>query len=129
MAEQRTFSDLDLDFTKHPITKDVSRKIGDKAIIGSLKNLIYTNFYERPFNPNLGSNIRGLLFEPLDTITGITLEKEIRVLVGNYEPRIALKDVQVVTDYDRNSYQVTITFFTANSVKPLRTTLFLKRLR
>ena len=129
MAEQRTFSDLDLDFTKHPITKDVSRKIGDKAIIGSLKNLIYTNFYERPFNPNLGSNIRGLLFEPLDTITGVTLEKEIRVLVGNYEPRISLKDVQVVTDYDRNSYQVTITFFTANSVKPLRTTLFLKRLR
>lgn len=129
MAEQRTFSDLDLDFTKHPITKDVSRKIGDKAIIGSLKNLIYTNFYERPFNPNLGSNIRGLLFEPLDTITGVTLEKEIRILVGNYEPRISLKDVQVVTDYDRNSYQVTITFFTANSVKPLRTTLFLKRLR
>lgn len=129
MAEQRTFSDLDLDFTMHPITKDVSRKIGDKAIIGSLKNLIFTNFYERPFNPTLGSNIRGLLFEPLDPITGVTLQKEIKILIGNYEPRVTLKDVQVVTDFDRNSYQVTLTFFTTNSVKPLRTTLFLKRLR
>jgi hypothetical protein len=129
MAEQRIFSDLDLNFTKHPVTKDVSRKIGDKAIITSVKNLIYTNFFERPFNPKMGSNIRGMLFEPLDSITGIMIEKEIRILLANYEPRVSIKDIQVVTDYDTNSYSVTLTFFTTNSIKPLRTTLFLKRLR
>ena len=129
MAEQRTFSDLNLDFTMHPITKDVSRKTGENAIITSLKNLVFTNFYERPFNPNLGSNIRGMLFEPLDTITGLNIQKELKILINNYEPRVTLRDVQVITDYDRNSYQVTLTFFTNNSVQPLRTTFFLKRLR
>jgi phage baseplate assembly protein W len=129
MAEERKFSDLDLNFTKHPITKDVSRKVGDQAIISSLKNLIFTNFYERPFNPNIGSNIRKMLFEPLDGISGAVIQKEITILIGNFEPRVKLQSVQVVADYDKNSYAVTITFFTNNSVRPIRTTVFLRRLR
>ena len=128
-VEERTFSDLDLNFTKHPITKDVARKTGNNAIIGALKNMIYTNFYERPFNPKFGSNVRGMLFEPLDPLTGAILQKEIKILIENYEPRVSLRDIQVVADYDRNSYQVTITFFTVNSTQPLRTVLFLNRLR
>ncbi len=128
-VEERTFSDLDLNFTKHPITKDVARKTGTNAIIGALKNLVYTNFYERPFNPKFGSNVRGMLFEPLDPLTGSILQKEIKILIENYEPRVSLRDIQVVADYDRNSYQVTITFFTVNSTQPLRTVLFLNRLR
>jgi phage baseplate assembly protein W len=128
-VEERTFSDLDLNFTKHPITKDVARKTGNNAIIGALKNLVYTNFYERPFNPKFGSNVRGMLFEPLDPLTGSILQKEIKILIDNYEPRVSLRDIQVVADYDRNSYQVTITFFTVNSTQPLRTVLFLNRLR
>lgn len=129
MAEERKFVDLDLNFTKHPITKDVSKKVGEQAIITSLKNLIFTNFYEKPFNPNVGSNVRKMLFEPLDGIIGATIQKEITILVGNYEPRVRLQNVQVVADYDKNSYQVTITFFTSNSVRPIRTTVFLNRLR
>jgi phage baseplate assembly protein W len=128
-AEERAFSDLDLNFTKHPVTKDVARKTGTNAIIASLKNLVYTNFYERPFNPKLGSNIRAMLFEPLDPITGSILQKELMVLIKNYEPRVTVRDIQVVADYDRNSYEVTLTFFTTNSTAPLRTTLFLNRLR
>jgi phage baseplate assembly protein W len=128
-VEERTFSDLDLNFTKHPITKDVARKTGNNAIIGALKNLVYTNFYERPFNPKFGSNVRGMLFEPLDPLTGSILQKEIKILIDNYEPRVSLRDIQVVADYERNSYQVTITFFTVNSTQPLRTVLFLNRLR
>jgi phage baseplate assembly protein W len=128
-AEERAFSDLDLNFTKHPITKDVARKTGYNAIIASLKNLINTNFYERPFNPKLGSNIRGLLFEPLDPLTGTVLQKELKILIDNYEPRVSVRDIQVVADYDRNAYQVTLTFFTVNSTEPLRTVLFLNRLR
>jgi phage baseplate assembly protein W len=128
-VEERTFSDLDLNFTKHPITKDVARKTGNNAIIGALKNLVYTNFYERPFNPKFGSNVRGMLFEPLDPLTGSILQKEIKILIENYEPRVSLRDIQVVADYDRNSYQVTITFFTVNSTQPLSTVLFLNRLR
>ncbi len=128
-VEERTFSDLDLNFTKHPITKDVARKTGNNAIIGALKNLVLTNFYERPFNPKFGSNVRAMLFEPLDPLTGSILQKEIKILIENYEPRVSLRDIQVVADFDRNSYQVTITFFTVNSTQPLRTVLFLNRLR
>lgn len=128
-VEERTFSDLDLNFTKHPITKDVARKTGNNAIIGALRNLVFTNFYERPFNPKFGSNIRAMLFEPLDPLTGTILQKEIKILIENYEPRVSLRDIQVVADFDRNSYQVTITFFTVNSTQPLRTVLFLNRLR
>ena len=128
-VEERTFSDLDLNFTKHPITKDVARKTGNNAIIGALRNLVFTNFYERPFNPKFGSNIRAMLFEPLDPLTGSILQKEIKILIENYEPRVSLRDIQVVADFDRNSYQVTITFFTVNSTQPLRTVLFLNRLR
>ncbi len=128
-TEERSFSDLDLNFTKHPITKDVARKTGYNAIISSLKNLVYTNFYERPFSPRLGSNIRAMLFEPLDPLTGATLQKELKILIENYEPRVTIKDIQVVADYDRNSYQVSLSFFTTNSTAPLRTTLFLNRLR
>ena len=128
-VEERTFSDLDLNFTKHPITKDVARKTGNNAIIGALRNLVFTNFYERPFNPKFGSNIRAMLFEPLDPLTGTILQKEIKILIENYEPRVSLRDIQVVADFDRNSYQVTITFFTVNSTAPLRTVLFLNRLR
>lgn len=128
-TEERTFSDLDLNFTKHPITKDVARKTGNNAIIGALRNLVFTNFYERPFNPKFGSNVRAMLFEPLDPLTGSILQKEIKILIENYEPRVSLRDIQVVADFDRNSYQVTITFFTVNSTQPLRTVLFLNRLR
>jgi phage baseplate assembly protein W len=70
-----------------------------------------------------------MLFEPLDPLTGSILQKEIKILIDNYEPRVSLRDIQVVADYDRNSYQVTITFFTVNSTQPLRTVLFLNRLR
>jgi phage baseplate assembly protein W len=70
-----------------------------------------------------------MLFEPLDPITGSILQKELMVLIKNYEPRVTVRDIQVVADYDRNSYEVTLTFFTTNSTAPLRTTLFLNRLR
>lgn len=128
-VEERKFSDLDLNFTKHPVTKDVARKTGDNAIIASLKHLVHTNFYERPFNPRLGSNVRAMLFEPLDPLTGVTLQKEIEILIKNFEPRVSIRDIQVVADFDKNSYQVTLTFFTVNSTQPLRTVLFLNRLR
>lgn len=128
-TEERTFSDLDLNFTKHPVTKDVARKTGNNAIIASLKNLIYTNFYERPFNPRFGSNVRGMLFEPLDPLTGATLQKEIKILIQNYEPRVSVRDIQVIADFDNNAYKVILSFFTVNSTAPLRTTFFLNRLR
>ena len=68
------FSDLDLNFTIHPVKKDINRYTNETAVINSIKNLILTNHYERLFQPNIGSNVRRLLFENMDTITATTLE-------------------------------------------------------
>jgi hypothetical protein len=125
----RTFSDLDLNFSKHPITKDVARKVDSNAIIASVKNLIQTNHYERPFRPTLGSNIRAMLFEPIDPITAINLQKEIEVLLNNYEPRVRIDDLQVTADETTQTYNVYLRFYVINNIRPITVNLFLNRLR
>ena len=77
----REFSDLDLNFTIHPVRKDINRTTGDMAVINSVKNLVLTNHYERPFQPEVGSNVRRLLFENLDNITASSIEKEIEQVI------------------------------------------------
>ena len=67
--------DLDLSLTLHPIRGDIVPIKDDAAIKNSVKNLLITNFYERPFNDDIGANLRALLFEPADTITKISQEK------------------------------------------------------
>jgi phage baseplate assembly protein W len=127
--ETRIYSDLDLNFTKHPITKDVARKTKENAIIASVKNILYTNYNERPFNPTFGSNIKSILFEPIDLITAIDLDTEIRLALNNYEPRIRIDALQCNPDYDNNGYQVYLRFFLLNSLKPITISVFLERLR
>lgn len=129
MAIIRTFSDLDLNFTKHPVTKDVVRKTNDNAIISSLVNLISTNHYERPFRPTIGSNIKALLFEPLDNLTAISLKKEIELMINNYEPRVRIDELQVNANDEKQSYDVTLRFYVINSMRPITINLFLNRLR
>ena len=127
--DPKTFTDFDISFTKHPITKDVSRKTKDYAIIQSVKNLMQTDHYERPFNPRFGSNIKGLLFELIDPITAGVLHKEITILLTNYEPRIKIDDLQVNGDPDNNRYSVILRFYILNSTKPTTVSVFLNRLR
>lgn len=129
MAEQRVFSDLDLAFTKHPVTKDVSKKTKENAIIGAVRNILLTRFYERPFNPTLGSNITQLLFEPVDYVTASIVSKEITVALHNFEPRVSINEVIVTPDEEHQRYDVKLTFFIVNSVKPITVNLFLNRLR
>jgi phage baseplate assembly protein W len=129
MADQRVFSDLDLTFAKHPVTKDVSKKVKEQAIIGAMRNLLLTKFYERPFNPTLGSNITQLLFEPVDFVTASILSKEITTTIKNYEPRVSINEIIVTPDNENQRYDVTLKFFIVNSVKPITITLFLNRLR
>ena len=106
----RKYSDLDLNFTIHPIKKDINKHVEEMAVINALKNLILTNHYERPFQPDLGSNVRRLLFENLDVVTAAALEQEIFQTIKNYEPRVELIDVIVSPNYDQNEFNVTIQY-------------------
>jgi len=94
-----------------------------------LRNLLQTKHYDRPFNPNLGSNMELMLFEPVSSITASSIESEIRNTIKNYEPRVNLQDVQVVPSPDENAYEATLTFFLENATLPTTVTLLLERNR
>ena len=123
------YSDLDLDFLMHPTTKDVVRKTGSEAIKRSVRNLILTNFYEKPFRPAIGSNVLKLLFENMTPLISNFIRDAVFEVVRNYEPRVELLDVQVKMDYDNNGYSVKLDFVVLNKNEPLTTTIFLERIR
>lgn len=125
----RSFKDLDLNFTAHPIRKDVTKHVNEYAIINSVKNLILTNHYERPFQPELGSNIRRLLFENVDVIIAARIEREIVETIENFEPRVQVSKVTAIPAPDENSYQVVLEFFIVNRPDPVTITFFLERIR
>ena len=125
----RTFRDLDLNFTIHPIRKDINTHKNEYAIINSVKNLVLTNHYERPFQPEIGSNIRRLLFENVDAITAAQIEREITETVENFEPRVQVSKVTAAADSDNNGYKVTLEFFVINNANPITINFFLERIR
>ena len=127
--EVREYKDLDLRFIAHPVTKDVVRRTGNAAIIGALKNLILTNLYEKPFQPEIGSNVRKLLFENLDTITASAMEREIGQILTNHEPRVRVSRVEVNADFDNNGFKVYLEFFIVNREEPISINFFLERVR
>jgi phage baseplate assembly protein W len=127
--QARIYKDLDLAFIPHPIRKDVNKKTGYNAIIQSVKNLVLLSHYEKPFHPEIGGNIRKMLFEPLDPITANIIAKEIDDVITNFEPRVDLSSIDVTENYDGNGYDVIVTFFLLNTEEPIQTTIFLERLR
>jgi phage baseplate assembly protein W len=126
---ERIFTDLDLNFNAHPIRKDVTKNINEYAIINSIKNLVSTNFYERPFRPEMGSGVRNLLFENVDPLIAAQLERALWETIGNYEPRVNITDIRAQASPDENLYAVTLTFLIVNSPKPITIDFFLERIR
>jgi phage baseplate assembly protein W len=125
----RTFKDLDLNFNIHPVRKDINMHKNEYAIINSVKNLILTNFYERVFQPQLGSNIRRLLFENIDNLIAARIEKEIEETILNFEPRVQISNITAIPDPDRNAYGITLEFFVINNANPVTINFFLERIR
>ena len=126
---QPDYSDLDLDFLKNPTTGDIARKTGPEAIKRSIRNLIFTNFYDRVFQSYLGSNIRAMLFDNANQLTSIHLKDAITELINNYERRVSLMAVQVAADIDNNGYNVKLAYTIKNNNQPVTVDLFLERIR
>jgi phage baseplate assembly protein W len=125
----RIFSDLDLNFTIHPVTKDITRRYDENAVKTALKNLILTSNYERPFHSEIGSPIRALLFEPQSPITSASIRKAIIDTIVNFEPRVEVTEVTVSYRPDENSVAVKIEFKVINTERPLTLDLVLERTR
>jgi phage baseplate assembly protein W len=126
---QKIYSDIDLTFKKLPVTGDIALRYDDQAVIASVRNLLLTNFYERPFQPNLGSNMSGLLFEPSTNITSAILSDEVRNVVTNFEPRAQISNISVTLAPNNNSFNVYLSFFIGNNTTPTNVNLLLQRSR
>ena len=125
----RRFRDIDLDFNRNAVTNDVAVVEDVVAVKRSVKNLIQTNFYERPFHPELGCGIRELLFENFTPMTKIFLQRKIEEVLINYEPRINLQNVAVDDDQDNNRLVVDIYFYVVGVPGPQVVQSFLQRVR
>lgn len=129
IARKKDYADLDLDFMANPTTKDVMKKTGIEAIKRSVRNLVLTNFYDRPFRSYIGSNALKLLFDNANPITSNFLKNAIREVVENFEPRVRIQDLQVQFDEDNNGYNVSLYIVIINRNEPAIINLFLERIR
>ena len=125
----KTYSDLNLNFTRNPATGDVARLTDIEAVKRSVRNLILTNQFERPFHPEIGSDIRALLFENMTPTIQTLLTDRIKDVLDTYEPRAVLNDVIVSGDMDLNQYGVTIKFYVREVPGIQIVSEFLQRLR
>jgi phage baseplate assembly protein W len=125
----RTYKDLDLDFTRHPVTNDVVKIEDVNAVKRSVRNLVNTQFYERPFHPELGCGVRDLLFENFTPMTGIFIRRKIEEVLVNYEPRANISSIAVNENQDRNGINVEVNFYVLNLPNPVSVTTTLQRIR
>ena len=126
----RQYKDLDLFFNKKNVSKDITKITDIAAVKRSIRNLVLTNHYEKPFHPEIGSGVRDMLFENMTPFVAIMLTKRVEDVIENFEPRVRLMSVSARPDLDRNIYELTITFFILNAPTELvEVDMFLERLR
>jgi len=126
---QSRFSDLDLDFTINPLTKDVSLKYDAEAVKRSLRNLIFTQRYERLFQPDINSGINNILFENFGSIQVVTLRNRIEQTIVNFEPRVTEVTVNVYENQELHYLTVEIQFRVRNVPGLQELSLDLQRVR
>ena len=130
MPTFQTFKDLSVTFKKHPVTSDLVTVKDKAAIVQSISNLLLTNKGERPFQPNLGSNINRVLFEPMDFASAGLIKTEIRDTLKIYEPRVSVQRIYCEPDFDSNAYQVEVQFkIVGREDAPVVVDFFLERTR
>ena len=125
----RIYKDLNLDFQQNTATKDIQKITDVESVKRSVRNLINLNYYEKAFHPEIGSNLRGLLFENITPQISHYMGKQIELLIKNYEPRCRLVEVNTIPDFDRNAYSASISFYVVNHPEPVTVESFLERLR
>lgn len=128
-SRQRDYTDLDLNFTANPITKDVAKRVGPDAVARSIRNLVMTNFYDRPFRPFIGSNAQKMLFDNMDSSTCRLLETTIEQVIESFEPRATILGVKVTANPDENRFDAKIAFRVNNRPEPFQVSIFLERIR
>lgn len=126
---KKIYSDIDLTFNRVPVTGDIAISYDNQAVIRSVSNLLLTNHFERPFQPDVGSNLEKLLFENITPLMEGSIAREIQDCITNYEPRAKIDNITVSASEDQNGYEVTLKFFIGNNSAPTSVNLLLQRTR
>jgi len=125
----RIYKDLNLSFQYNTATKDIQKLTDVEAVKRSVRNLINTNHYEKPFHPEIGSNLRAMLFENISPQMTHVISKNIENLIKNFEPRCKLVQVNSQPALDSNGYRCQISFYVVNHPEPVTVESFLERIR
>lgn len=128
-ASKRKYTDIPMNLTIHPNTRDLTVVSDIDAVKVSVKNLVMTNFMERPFQPTLGSGVTGLLFENNDAFTKESIKDEIYRVIKEHESRANGVQVEVLDNSDRNEYIINIKFNVIFSQQRQETEFYLERIR
>ena len=125
----RTYSDLEFDFTAHPVTGDVIRVKDAISVKRGIKNILLTEITERLFQPDVGSGLKGLLFEQISDITAQLLEDAVRSAIEAWEDRAEILEIIVTPNEDYNRYEVAVTFRISNELEEQTLEVYLQRER
>ena len=125
----RIFSDLNLNFTRNPATKDVARLTDVEAVKRAVRNLILTNRFERPFHPEIYGGLYEYLFEPLHPFTATSMQHSIEHVINTFEPRVRVEEVTVTEKSTDDGYDILIIFTLINTEQLIEVEFFLERLR
>ena len=127
--KSQLYSDFLTDLNKHPVSGDVVRFVNETAVIRSIKNLLMTDKGERHYQPDLGSNIRKMLFELGGSGTEQELISLVRETIEKHEPRAKIVDVAVIPDLDNNKYTIALMVLILNQQDPVSMSVTLTRVR
>ena len=122
-------SDLDMDLTMNPLTKDVSSVTGENTVKQALKNLLRFRKYDKPFHPEVDAGVMDLLFEPANPIVMFQIKRKIVETINSYESRVRGLQVDIVDLSEENAYRIDVQFQIQNSVETYRTTVIVERIR
>ena len=124
-GNSRAFKDISLSFSPHPVTKDLPVLSNERAIVRSVRNLVETIPTERFFNSDIGTDIRGSLFETFSRETLVTIEDQIRDTIGNFEPRVSNLEIEASSRPDDNTFNIKVIFDIAGLNVPTQSFTFL----
>ena len=125
VRKSRAFKDISLSFSPHPVTKDLPVLINERAVVRSVRNLVETIPTERFFNSDIGTDIRGSLFETFSRETLVTIEDQIRDTIGNFEPRVSNLQIEASSRPDDNTFNIKVIFDIAGLNVPTQSFTFL----
>lgn len=129
MSKIIKYKDIDFNFNFHPITSELITVKNNDSIKQSIKSLITTSFYDRPFQPRIGSQIKGLLFESTSELTVQAIRTVIARVLNQYEPRIQVIDIVVVINDNETKYDVVVIYTLKNATEVLTVKEFLTRVK